>query len=369
MNKFTQFLFESVLRSARSALEDKRSPILASVTFGWFLNLGIRLSFPALVPYFRTQFDLSLTAAGLLITLLWLVYALGQIPGGLLGDRVGERNILTLSTVLILVMTTFLAFSVTEWWLFVGIGGLGLTTGLFATTRFTVLTDTYPERTGTVLGFSSGVGNLGAMVMPVIAVYIADVAGWRLGIGYTVPLFLALVIGLWMTVPHRTSASLESDRGVVSRVKDSFGDLLQPSVLTIVWAMFCMNLVYQSLTGFFPTYLIEIKGLNEQTASILYGLFFGCALIVQPSIGAVSERVGRQVTIISMSGLTMVALFALPFVSGLGPLILLTLFLGVQTGFWPVAYATVIDKLSDESQGGRSVSPVPFLWFLGRLDQ
>lgn len=352
MKRSTQFSVGAVVRIVRSVLEDERNPILATVTLGWFLHLGIRLAFPALVPYFRAEFGLSLTAAGLLITLLWLTYALGQIPGGLLGDRMGERNTLALSTVLILLMTVFLALSVTEWWLFIGIGGLGLTTGLFATTRFTVLTDTYPERSGTVLGFSSGFGNLGAMVMPVVAVFIADAAGWRLGVGYTVPLFLAVAIGLWVTVPGRTSASLGSSRGLTTRIRSSLDDLLRPSVLTMVGAMFCMNLVYQSFTGFFPTYLIAIKGLTEQTASVLYGLFFGCALVVQPLVGAVSDRIGRRVTIIATSGVTMIALFALPFASGLVYLVVLTLFLGVQTGFWPAAYATIIEQFSDENQGG-----------------
>lgn len=44
--------------------------------------MGVRMIYPVLLPRIRTAYDLDLTTAGFLLTVLFLAYALGQLPGG-----------------------------------------------------------------------------------------------------------------------------------------------------------------------------------------------------------------------------------------------------------------------------------------------
>ena len=68
--------------------------VLVAIAVGWALAIGARLVFPALLPAVRRSFGMSLSAAGLLITVLWGAYASMQFPGGILADRYGERAVL-----------------------------------------------------------------------------------------------------------------------------------------------------------------------------------------------------------------------------------------------------------------------------------
>ena len=45
--------------------------------------------YPALLPYLRTAYGLDLGTTGLLLTILWSAYALGQLLGGLPTDEFG----------------------------------------------------------------------------------------------------------------------------------------------------------------------------------------------------------------------------------------------------------------------------------------
>lgn len=78
-----------VRRVAAELWRRGRGPTLVAVGGGWFLSIAVRMVSPAVLPYLRAGFGLGLATVGLPITTLWVAYALGQLPGGLLEDRVG----------------------------------------------------------------------------------------------------------------------------------------------------------------------------------------------------------------------------------------------------------------------------------------
>jgi hypothetical protein len=43
----------------------------------WGLIVGVRMVYPVIVPYLQTEYGLSLTVSGLLMTVLWFFYAIG----------------------------------------------------------------------------------------------------------------------------------------------------------------------------------------------------------------------------------------------------------------------------------------------------
>lgn len=57
---------------------------LAAIALGWGLMSGTRMIYPVLLPQLSVEFDLTLTSAGLLMSIIWLAYALGQVPAGFL---------------------------------------------------------------------------------------------------------------------------------------------------------------------------------------------------------------------------------------------------------------------------------------------
>lgn len=71
----------------RALTTDGRGPILAAIAGGWFLSIDVRLVYPVLLPHIRESYGLTLTTAGLPLTILWLAYAVVREADGTLVIR------------------------------------------------------------------------------------------------------------------------------------------------------------------------------------------------------------------------------------------------------------------------------------------
>ena len=343
---------EAVRSTATDMAGGGRGWILLSVSFGWFLGLGMRLAAPALVPYIRADFGIGLSTAGLLLSLLWVTYALLQLPGGILGDRIGERNVLVLSSVL---AVAAVAASATAWSVAALFGAfvlLGSATGIYATTRFTSLVDVFPQRAGTATGLCSAAGNVGTVLLPAGAGLLAGWATWRLGFASAVPLFATAALALWFTVPPHTSKRGSAvDELSIETIRRLARGITNRRALVFTAAMFLMSVIYQGFTSFYPTYLVSIKGLSEGGAALVYSVFFAAGIAIQPIAGAAADTVGERVTMVGFSVATAIAFVVLVSMGGFWTLVGISILLSAQLGFWPIAQAAVIDALPTEMQG------------------
>lgn len=342
----------STRRTVAGLARDGRLGILTTIALGWFLGLGIRLAAPALIPYIRTEFGMGLSTAGLLLSTLWVAYALLQLPGGTLADRIGERAVLVGSCVLATLALVASALAWSPLALFGGFVLLGAATGTYATTRFTALTDLFPERAATAIGLSSAAGNAGTVLLPAGAGLLAAAASWRMGFAGVIPLFGLAAVGLWITVPPYTATSESAvDELSVATLRRLAAGLATRRVLALTVAMFLMSFVYQGFTSFYPTYLVARKGLSEGTAAILYSTFFAAGILAQPLGGAVADAVGDRLTLVAYATTGAVALFLVQTVSGFWPLAAVSVLMSGQLAFWPVAQAGAIDALPADMAG------------------
>lgn len=328
-----------------------RGPILLAVAGGWFLSLGVRLVFPAILPHLRAAFGLDLTTAGLLLTTLWVAYALGQFPGGVLGDRLGEGTVLVASTIVATGTVALLAVSSGLATLFAGTILFGLATALYGPTRYTILSDVYLERDGTAIGLTLAAGNVGNAVLPALAGVLAAYSTWRFGFGFAVPLFALTAVALWWAVPARTSPAGATTAVSVDTARRILRTATRRNALLAAGVLLINSFVWQGFTGFYPTYLIDAKGLSPGIAAALFGAFFAVGIVVQPLAGACNDRFGARPTLLAVVCPIVLGLAALPFAEGLAALVGLTLLLSSLLGTSPVAHAFLVDELADDLQG------------------
>ncbi|GAB3031622.1 hypothetical protein GCM10025298_20560 [Natronobiforma cellulositropha] len=308
--------------------------------------------YPALLPYVRETYGLTLTTSGLLLTVLWTAYALGQLPGGILADRLGEGRIMVLSSVIAALTLAVVVLAGSPTVLFAATALFGFGTALYGIARFTALADIYPEQVGAATGVTMAAGDAGNSLLPPLAVLFAVSLGWQFGFGVTIPLFVLIAVGLWVVVPARTSdpnravetVSLESGRLVLTEVRRS------PIVLatTILVIGSC---IWQAVTGFYPTYLIEMKGVSPTVAAGLFGLFFAVGIAIKPLAGGTYDRVGARRSLVTIIAVIAVALALVPFVQGFWPLVGATVLLSSLLGYATIALSYLTATLSEEVRG------------------
>lgn len=328
-----------------------RGRILLAIGLGWGITIAGRTIYPALLPQLRTAYGLDLTVAGLLLSVLFAAYALGQLPGGILADRVGERIVLSLSVSVSATALLFVIFSRSTLALFVATAVFGFAVGFYAIARFTAIARIYPEGYGTAIGLSNAAPEVGQAVVPPIAGLIAVAAGWQLGFGFVIPVFVVVAVALWLTVPStppdRTSAvdslTPETARYVLAAIR-------HPPVVLGTVAMILGISVWQAFTGFYPTYLVESKGLSSPIASGLFGLYFAATALVHPISGAIYDRWNVRYTFV-LVGVSSIAMATLPFAASVWQLVIISILLGGLLGFETSTESYLVAALPDDIEG------------------
>ncbi len=325
--------------------------------------MGVRMVYPVLLPQIRRAYELNLTSAGLLLTVLFVLYGLGQWPGGLLADRIGERVILTGSSIVSALTLLVVVGADSTVMLFTATALFGLSLSFYAVARYTVLAGLYPNQLGAANGVVSAASDAGQSAIPPIAGLIAGFLAWEFGLAFSVPFFLLIAWVLWVVIPG--SSDKESREGSSSESSDdstSSGSPLealrslkvvveQPAVTRGAIVLIVVVSVWQAFTGFYPTYLIEIKGLSALRASVLFGLFFALGVAIQPLSGIAYDRLGIRKTLTAFLGVFAVAMVALPsagpFWSVLGLTVLSAALLGAPT----TTQSHLLVILPDDAQG------------------
>lgn len=326
-----------------------RGKMLFAIAFGWFLSISVRMIYPALLPQLRTAYGLTLTTAGLLLTALWVAYGLGQLPGGILADWAGERPLLIVSSLLAAAMLALVVLAESAVVLFVATTCFGLVTALYGVSRFTILHEIYPDHLGTATGVTMAAGDIGNAVMPPAAGLLAAAVAWQYGFGFAIPLFVLAAVGLWVVLPTgppvsaplAEQLSLDSIAPTLSRPA-----VKQATVLLVLWSV-----IVQAFVGFYPTYLIDIKGLSTQLATGLFGFFFGLGALIKPVSGRAYDRVGVRYPLLGLMGTAAVALAAVPFLRDAWSFVAVTVLASSLLGYETIIISDLTARLPEGTQG------------------
>lgn len=313
----------------------------------------MRITIPVLLPGIKRTFEIDNATAGFTITVIWAVYGLSQFPVGLLSDRIGGRKVLLASLAVMTVSVGALAVA-QLFVLFLGMVALvGVGNGLYGPTRGTLLSSLYPDNDSAAIGFTLAVGSLGAAVLPILAGAVMNRFGWRVTIAGAVPLFLATTALAWRVVP-RTAGDVADEAPVHPhhRFRSLLSAIGRRSVALGVGGKTVRVFVFQGLSAFLPTYLITVKGISEVTASGLFSILFLSGAVAQVSGGRAVNRYGNRPVLVALAGVSVVPLLALPFVSGLFPIAIVIVLVGIQLGITPVTNTYIINALPPENRNG-----------------
>ncbi len=341
----------TIRREATALWSDGRGWALVTVATAWGLLVGARMIFPVMLPSLQTAFGLSLSVAGLLVTVLWLCAAIGQLPGGVLADKFDERLVMTAGllgvaigvALVIVAPTAFVLFAATALW--------GLGHSLYPVARITFLTNVYPDRLGSALGVTMATGDVGQTILPPIAAVLAAGLVWQAGMGFMAPLLLGAGIVLYLTLPSRTATDTGDEPGSVPGGRAILTEMRRPSMVFMTGILFLYIFIWQSFTAFYPTYLMTTKELSPSVASVLFGFFFAVGVAVKPTAGAAYDRIGMRWSLVGILLPPLVGFLLLPALDSLPALVAITALISVMLGTGAITQSYLAEAFSEEMRG------------------
>ena len=224
-------------------------------------------------PSIREELGLSLVAMGWILASFRWSYALFQVPGGWLGDRIGPRRALTLivSWWSLFTAATGLAWNAVSMTIVRFLFGVG-EAGAFPTATRSLSRWLLPGERGFAQGLTHAGSRLGAALTPPIVVYIITVAGWRAAfyIFGTLGLLWSVIWFVWYRdTPAEHSAVNQGERELIEAgTRDhrgigaamSWGKMFSSSTVWFLCAAyFCYTYALATYLDWFPTYLRDYR--------------------------------------------------------------------------------------------------------------
>lgn len=340
---------------------DQSAPELDSLTSGYsgrmllFVSVGSIVSnlgwlvIPPLLPAIRADLGITTTQAGIALTVLTGLAAVGRFPGGRLADLLSRKTVFGFCILAWLVGFSVLAGAVTYPLFLLGAVFVGLGLGMFVPTAFAQLSDLFDRKQGRAFGVNNAAFNLGGILASGLAIAVLAVGPWRLAF---LPILASLILlAVLLTVWSREPYVLERPEfELLPTVKRLLFDR-RVRTLLLVAALF--SFVWNGAISFLPTFLEADRGLTATVASIAFSGLFLTGVVATPLSGALGDRFGnlRIVLVSVVAGILGLALVVTGPTTLLVVLGVLLFAVGI-TGFWPVMTSYMMAAVPDASKGG-----------------
>jgi MFS transporter, FSR family, fosmidomycin resistance protein len=320
--------------------------ILASGCLFHLFHDSIADGLAVLLPFWKIAFQLSLTQVGLLMACFEGSTALFQIPAGLLGERYGERRLLTLGTFVTTISFMVIAFTGNIYTLCVLllIGGLGA--GVQHPLASSMISKAYGHGNRRIaLGIYNFTGDMGKFLFPVIAAVVLSVTCWRtLCFGYGI-FGLIMAVSLYGLLRRNHSGGMDIEKGEAQGKFSGWGIENKKAFFTLAAIGFIDTAVRSTLITFLPFLLIG-KGMPMESTGLALSLLFIGGAFGKFICGVMAQKIGviPSITITeAVTGLGIIYLYG----STLSGIFFFLPLLGIAlNGTSSVLYGTVADFVS-----------------------
>lgn len=232
------------------------------------------LLLPTLYPWMMSDFDLNFAQLGLLVSIFFVVSAVGQAVSGFIVDRVGAQPVLVMALALFALSACAVGIAQGYVGLMLGAALAGLGNAPFHPVDFTILNRRVSARRLAHAFAAHGVtGNLGWAVAPVFLVGIASVSGsWRVACAGAACIALVVLVAVHVqrqALDDRRQAESDGGAGAVG----PRGHVLSFLTLRSVWMCFLFfffsTMALSAIQSFAAPALQAMHDLPLVTASLV----------------------------------------------------------------------------------------------------
>ncbi|MFD1643607.1 MFS transporter [Halohasta litorea] len=257
-------------------------------------QVATRMVIGPLVPRLLTDFTVSRTVIGGLLTGMWALFALMHYPSGVIAERVGSRTVLVVALAATCLASGLLAVAPTFPLFGMAMLLLGSGAGLYFVVATGFVADRFSGNTGQALGVHSSGGAVAGFFVPVVAVMIADRFTWRHSIAAS-SLFVLVVLAAFVYLT-RPEPPVKPDVDLVAALhpRRPLGILRTPGLALPLGIVVIAAFAWQAVISFLPTFLVQHWLLSEGLAATLFSTVFVLSAVAMPAVGRLGDRVGNQ---------------------------------------------------------------------------
>lgn len=300
---------------------------------------------PVLLTLIISEFSISVTEAGLLVTVFFVTYALFQLPVGSLADRVDKRLLIGLGMGISSagVILSGLATSFPMLLLFHAIAGLG--GGTFHPASISLLSEAFHKaERGRALGFHGFAASIALFVSPLAIIGLGE-TDWRAPFlvfgtfGILVSIFFIALIGKQLS-------------GISQPIRYSTLMLRNKNLRNVTVGNAVLALAERGVITFIPLFLVSLYAMTISQATQMFSVIFLVAIGGQLFGGFLADKANRRILVIILAIIQTVALLVLASVPFEMLLIPVLAIIGLTVyALIPVVDTLVVEAVPEESRG------------------
>lgn len=295
-----------------------RNEALQFINVAHFFDHYFLLIFPTAALAIAPAWGMSFAEVLLFGTPLYVMFALGTLPAGWLGDRMDRLTLIAIFFIGSGVSSIWISMASGPTAMTFGLGSLGLFAAIYHPVGLAHVTQ-IGLRSGRALAINGVFGNMGLAGAAVITGLFAQHFGWQSA--FALPGAISVVIGCLLLVRNRNNHELAVSRSSgKTAAAPTYGRRTQWTVfLVICVAALLGGMVFNFVTISLPKFLEE--RLVEGNADLAWigasaGLVFAVAAFAQLPVGELLDRIGARPVLLFLLAGESILLLALSQASG-----------------------------------------------------
>ena len=363
--------------SEQSFLDPHRWMVFVGVASVYFLAYFHRVSTSVVAPDLIAVFQTNATALGLMSSMYFYAYALGQPLVGYLTDRLGPRRVIGFWTLLAALGCVLFGIAPSITWAAIGRGLIGFGVGGVYVPAVKAFAQWFrPGKFTTMIGLLIAIGNVGAILATTPLAWTSRTWGWRAS--FFLIALITLLLALWVLLFTRDfTPAGQNDAGQNVPTAREFTPprnnirLILTSIKFWILAITFFGIygIFITLQGLWATpYLMSVLQIDRLQASQLNMVLPLGFMIGAPLFGWISDRVSTKKVFMFIGLLVVITLAWLILALGAQTLsarslIILFFIMGAATGGWvPTLWALARETATTEMMGLFSgfLNPAPF---------
>ncbi len=343
------------------------SPFVLLSLVGFLGRLSYEMARSPLSPLYARHLGAPTQVIGLIVAAVTVTGIVVKLPSGTLADLWGFRRLMVSGSV-VKATAPFIYLAVGSWpQLLVLRFYHGLATALYAPAASALVAKTYPRERARRLGMYSAAENAGVVLGPVVGAAVLAATNFSLafivsGIIGTLALLAVLQIRPQAPAPVADPRAWKDVlRDLVRGVIEIAGD---PAIRLVSLMEASLYLGVGTLQAYLPLYAVSIH-IPVAEIGLLFGAQGVASILSRPTMGSVSDRIGRMPLIVAGVLICVLALIAIPHTANFFVLLGLSAIFGLGTGMVTPSTTALIGDLVKRGNFGSAMGVFGSLWDTG----